>query len=368
MMSIEQRSRLSDKKETPDFPSGLPHQREMPAMRLDNRAEWVNRNILSPFNIEEGKRAPLALFISQGQKPRYRLGARPGHGRSGDVGKVFFRDKDHPESIYRDVDLIGCGFMTITPEYPETQWGEIEEGEYNGLVAEANAYKNADMSEKFSALGIRTNRILAILRPKELPVIIEGTQQKLSISALRKRELLSPEFNPVIEVRAFGTKTRISEIGAGTRTEANRKIAEIDDALTLVAHETGGVVSDFSTYLKWFAETLGKNLGLMHANGYLHGNLIPHNITLDCRLVDFDTVMTRAGRNERQWESLRRGDCSEGRDSAETFFLEVLALLPERGTEISSDKLLQLLEDSYVSHCGYAFPPMDSMNADSGLE
>jgi hypothetical protein len=49
--------------------------------------------------------------------------------------------------------------------------------------------------------------------------------------------------------------------------------------------------------MEWFAKTLGKNIGLMHSNGWAHGNpyiySTPSNVTLDCRIVDLDTVLDR---------------------------------------------------------------------------
>jgi hypothetical protein len=44
-------------------------------------------------------------------------------------------------------------------------------------------------------------------------------------------------------------------------------------------------------YLKWFAKTLGYNIGLMHKNGFEHHYIDGgHNVTLDCRIVDLDGI------------------------------------------------------------------------------
>ena len=43
-------------------------------------------------------------------------------------------------------------------------------------------------------------------------------------------------------------------------------------------------------YLEWFAETLGRQMAIIHSAGSYHNYLTPHNITLDCRVVDFDSI------------------------------------------------------------------------------
>jgi len=65
-----------------------------------------------------------------------------------------------------------------------------------------------------------------------------------------------------------------------------------EDAKSLVSQELGRGNNPLTDqeYLEWFAETLGKNVGLMHKNGWFHAGLSPHNITLDCSVCDFDTV------------------------------------------------------------------------------
>ncbi len=92
-------------------------------------------------------------------------------------------------------------------------------------------------------------------------------------------------------MRAFSTKARVSE--------TNRCLYEtsvisdvISDAKKLVSQEFGRGNKSLSNkeYLEWFAKTLGENVGLMHRNGWYHCFLGSHNITLDCRIVDLDSI------------------------------------------------------------------------------
>lgn len=75
-----------------------------------------------------------------------------------------------------------------------------------------------------------------------------------------------------------------------------------EDAKKLVSQELGRENNPFSDqeYLDWFAETLGKNVGLMHKNGWFHSNLSHHNITLDCRICDLDMVKDIKKEKERK--------------------------------------------------------------------
>jgi hypothetical protein len=64
----------------------------------------------------------------------------------------------------------------------------------------------------------------------------------------------------------------------------------LNDAIELVRTELGRTSLSEEEYLEWFAATLGKNTALMSRNGWVH-DFSPHNVTLDCRLVDLDNVL-----------------------------------------------------------------------------
>ena len=71
-------------------------------------------------------------------------------------------------------------------------------------------------------------------------------------------------------------------------------------------------------YLFWFAETLGKNVGLLHAHHYSHNYLSPHNITLDARIVDLDSVVSFARASEEEKMEVKNDDYNDARISLET--------------------------------------------------
>ena len=68
-------------------------------------------------------------------------------------------------------------------------------------------------------------------------------------------------------------------------------------------------------YFEWFAKTLGENVGIMHRNGWTHRYLSSHNVTLDCRIVDLDSVGYDLSERERGCKPGERYDCRSYRSS-----------------------------------------------------
>ena len=244
-----------------------------------------------PFRLEEGKESDLGLFLKSGDlhhyiifrlkrifKAKYEnfqitLETLPAHRRSASELVIF---RDSRGVIYRDLDFKGVGATLHFPSFIEN-FGFLDKNE---------AERDFELSEKFIQAGIRTYLVAAIIELKE--VIHKG--KKITVDEAKELGIIDQKFQPVVEVRCFGTKARISDIVlTGRLTKKDRKIL-INDAIHLVSKELGRPIS-LEEYLSWFAETLGRNIGLMHKNGWVHKNLrILHNITLDCRIVDLATV------------------------------------------------------------------------------
>jgi hypothetical protein len=244
-----------------------------------------------PFRLEEGKESDLGLFLKSGDLHHYiifrlkrifnakyknfqiTLETLPAHRRSASELVIF---RDSRGVVYRDLDFKGIGATLHFPSFIEN-FGFLDKNE---------AERDFELSEKFIQAGIRTYRVAAIIELKE--VIHKG--KKITVDEAKELGIIDQNFQPVIEIRCFGTKARILDILPQVGlTEENRKIL-INDAIHLVSKELGRPIS-LEEYLSWFAETLGRNIGLMHKNGWVHKNLrILHNITLDCRIVDLATV------------------------------------------------------------------------------
>lgn len=170
--------------------------------------------------------------------------------------------------------------VAVKKDYDSGQYYDSET-EVRGLLDYTDAYHDALWAEQLYALGVRTHRTLGIIMLKEL-VTTEGIE---SVELLQQRQLLPAGFMPVVQVRAFGTELRVSDLTVKPRFQE----ATLNDVYQLIGEELGITVSG-ENYLDWFAATLAKNMGRLHQAGLVHGSISAHNITLDCRLVDHDTM------------------------------------------------------------------------------
>jgi len=261
--------------------------------RVKNKVIFANENANIPLELKEklelGKESSLGLFLKTAEPIRAKeLGERNletwprEHGRSAILERMMIHDKGH---FFRDIDLKGIG-STV----PVIETGTRREGHW-GLLEKKDALHEYAISENFLKAGIRTFRVLGIIEPEE----IFFKDKKISLKEVKEKGIIKREFQPVIEVRAFGTKARIRDFTGGFGDEIKKSLLE--DAKKMVSQETGKNLSNDKDYLEWFTNTFGRNVGLMHKNGWYHGRLGPHdsrlgahNITLDCRITDFDTV------------------------------------------------------------------------------
>lgn len=254
--------------------------------QVENTVLNVNDDVYAPLKLKEGEASPLGLFVEAAfseepaelPKGKQALETWIQHRRSALLARVIFGDKEG--RIYRDIDIKGSGYAMGDSVGKATVFKPGEErtdGGREGLLNRDTAFFDYQMSEEFLNAGVRTHRVLAIIGLKEL--IVGG--RKLSLEEAVKEGIIDQDFQPVVEVRAFGTKARIWDL--------TKPI--LRDAKKMVSQELG-YKEPFSNkeYLEWFAKTLGCNVGLIHKNGWVHNYLNFHNITLDCRIVDLDAI------------------------------------------------------------------------------
>ncbi len=282
-------------RDTDKFPHGdNPDAQRLPALRLDNVVRWANPAL--PLNFTVGKPTSIPLFFDRATSSEIDLEARSGHNRSGDLGKTFFRDTDGSH-LYRDIDIKGCGFVDIHDEQRVMQWEERKGSPYQdylGLLDRESAEHDTEMSEKFTAWGIRTHRSAAIIDLKELPIYDKEGTHLASLEELRTSGWLSTDFEPVIQIRAFGTKARIGDLFDDSYLFLDKMERALADSINLVRYELHRKTFSLEEYLLWFAESLGKSMGIMHKHEYVHKGIGPQNITLDSRIVDLDSVRSRS--------------------------------------------------------------------------
>jgi hypothetical protein len=293
----------------------------LPTVEVDNKVIWTNKSLRAPFDIPLASVSSLGVLLATEKLDTRNREGFPGlprehHGRTLDVGQVYFEDVEH--RLYRDVDMKGTGLVAstgLTPPFVAEEWyaetgaGSNPTMDVRGLLDKDDALRDAFMAEEFSKLGIRTHRALAVLELNELTI---GSEVR-PVLLLKLADKLHADFNPVIEVRAFGSKTRAGDLfplsrpALVTGEEYVRKLAaldidqmltlrdirkarhEIEDTLTFLTKEQKRTFTK-KEYIEWFVHELGKGVGLMHNAGYAHQWLHSQNITLDARLTDFDSV------------------------------------------------------------------------------
>ncbi|MBI2054779.1 MAG: hypothetical protein HYT39_01625 [Candidatus Sungbacteria bacterium] len=266
----------------------------IPAVEVKNEVAWVNPHIHAPFDVEEGKPTKLGIFATTHEESKdTTVEGVVGHGRSAILGQVIFED-DKGEK-YRDVDIKGLGSLTywdggllVNPVH------EVREGVVRGILDYAIALKDASMAEAFSSSGIRTYRVIAITKLKEIVTNFTRNepQEKISIEEAKKLLILPLSSDPALEIRAFGTRERIADLSIVDPKYKTPTRNSFEDARLMVSQELEIPEQEFTPieYVKWFANTLGENVARMHTLGFAHGYLTRHNITLDCRIIDLDSV------------------------------------------------------------------------------
>lgn len=350
-------------------------QEKLPAVEVDNELLWLNPVFEGrlPFDISQeqiGHRVGLALFFDPHHRnePAFELGVRKGHTRSGDFSKIPITAADGRQ--YRDIDLKGCGGVDFAAGKPAAafSYGEMNTNDVLGLFRRNEAELDSQLTEFFSENGIRTHRSIAIFGLKEIPV--PAGSPPLSVESLKEKG-----HEPVIQMRAFGTKTRVSELVSDQiGLSRSERTPALQDACALVSQEFPGTVSDMSSYIHWFAGTLGNNIGKMHALGYVHQFLSGHNITLDCRITDLTNALLIDDASNADMSPRSRRKDAAGIDrpgkKERNGPLEAIELLISRAKEsfpndsalqsIDTPKMIALYKDSYKEASGLPFPEFDS--------
>ncbi|MDO8496074.1 MAG: hypothetical protein Q7S43_01330 [bacterium] len=328
----------------------------LPAIEVANEVAWVNNKMNSPFDLKVGRQSRLGMFLTpnpQEGENIFNLEVSESHTRSGILGRVIFNDKEG--RLYRDIDLKGMGYITSGPDVDgkgyKREVGQVL-GSYGKISGEQSQFsyflgttgianqelirRDIDFSEKFLKAGIRTHRVIAVI---DLTEIIDEDGKKISIAAAKEKDILSKEDEPVIEVRAFGVRSRLFDLmnhskniaSDGTLPPKARKI--LDDAKSFVTQEQNINLANFTddAYFKWLADTIAINIARMCHHGWVSGYLTVHNITLDARLVDLDSVIVfREDRDEEGVNGMRKSyenDFDYAREELTAFFS---TLAPEK--------------------------------------
>jgi len=357
----------------------------LPVEKVKNKVIWSNHDL--PFQIKEGEELPIGYFLkgpkkekkseersknkfylrfvpeffkkakisTEGAQETREVEVVPKHHRSAVVGRVVFQDDEG--NFYRDIDIKGMGHLgyeeSVNPidKYKKAEVKgisrfDMDSKESLGILDMSQAIYDAEMGEAFYRAGIRTDRVLAVSSLEE--IITDG--KHITVEEARQKNLISENSKPALSIRAFGVKTRVGE-------KRSFEKPVIDDVLSFISFEENlSYKLTPDGYLKWFAINLGKNVGLIHKNGWFHGYLYtsgaPANVTLDCRITDRDSVGYLKNLSSNEVVEKKNYDRMRAEQIIEVLYLALaLDFGDDSGTfgKISKKDLLNLFRKEYLS-------------------
>lgn len=234
------------------------------------------------------------------------------HNRAMNSPIMFPNRKDLLEIDLKSTGLrANTSYNEVTGKY-ERQLYEIykvnNDDEVMGTLDYKWAVHDHNTQKKFKDLGIRTHESMGVIPLTE--IYMGGVKYKIQrMGDVRFVELndgnifeFPKGYVPAQQIRAWGTAHRIQDIeGASVYKsvgqESNKDL--LIQVINIVRQELItkgelGAEDKFgpNEYFTWFTVTLAKNIAKMHKAGYTHRYLHNGNITLDCRLTDFDSVVT----------------------------------------------------------------------------
>lgn len=355
--------------EAPSFPLGesaklAAVEKRWPTVLVDNTVVWTNPRFSSfPIDLKEGRPCKLALFVKSDRDYQTATGPSltlfPEHRRTGILPRFLFADDEG--SVFRETDIKGCGFVFLSAGIPILN-SPYETGRYltapAGLADLPYLNNEASMSERLYKLGIRVTPTVAIVRLNEIYCFTRRSLwERVSITEAKKRGTIGPKRIPAIAVRAFVTKYRIKDMVDDESWDKSTRELVLNDAIKIVSQELKTSPENLTNekYLEWFAAELGKQVGILHRAGYLHGYLTGHNITLDCRITDTDSVK-RLPRFYKRKEKILN-DFDRARRALETLSLAVHNLALELCTAEKIFPLLDIFDRNYCLSTGNKITP-----------
>jgi hypothetical protein len=240
--------------------------------RIEGKIIYFNEDFfggrISKEDIEK-----LSIFADRsGKNTTQELLRLPQHARS---VCLVFRVSDNLGNNHNYIEIKGAGMTD------KGILGQINTVNYTwGLLDYESAKADCEESNYLLKNGVETSVPLAIIEIKEA-ILADG--KKKSIEELKKQGLIPQtieyegeeyKYRPVVYLRAFPEVMRIRD--------ADREDYE------KFAKEHGMSMNE---YVDWWTEKVAKNIAKIHNLGKVHCNLIGHNLTLDGRIVDNDTVI-----------------------------------------------------------------------------
>lgn len=292
-----------------------------PVFHVKNRIIWkAPETVLSEYpgldiaKLPMGSDSELGLCLSfdpdsQHTETDHTVLVQAGHGRSGTLQEKEGGQKS--DWSLQEIDLKGIGYVNESDQglfidkwVTVTSYGSGDE-QVKGLASSNYTLTDALATQKISELGVPVVPTLAILECLELPVLVEADEfMVMPVTTLHsvsrqsreradhtqlKHPFLPPSYVPVIQIRAFGIKERVSDI---VPTEVPRSVSlellkKAQDLLIGNAHETN---FEPKRYFDALLIRCATSIATMHSHDFTHSFINPSNLPLDGRIVDCDSV------------------------------------------------------------------------------
>jgi tRNA A-37 threonylcarbamoyl transferase component Bud32 len=308
----------------------------MPTERVKGRVAWLNRSasvkeLASQLGLEKGHVVMLP-FLKDLRKGRIVFVKKePASSRSLLLQQRYWREP-RTKRLFRDFDAKGVGHTIF-----EKGMGKIgpitltRGGGFHGLADIGIIKYDARLALKFHAAGARVAIPIAVVKLEDVKKVVPMI---FKVRNYGNRTC----FYPGVLIRIMSVKTRIKDI---MQLDEEKARVVLNDAKRVVAKERGKkrVFTD-EEYVRWFAAELGKSLGIMHAQGYLHRGINTHNVTLAAELVDLGDVKKVERDNKQAFiTELRMAE-------------DIISQLARKvlGADTNTKKIKEILRSAYASY------------------
>ncbi len=351
LYTISKAIRLEASQEYPDIPPA--NMKDAFVVRVDNRVLMSNnecKEILDDLGVTQDQRnsALGVQLIPEGiiREGMCKVTLTKNATRAALVGRIDFVDSK-TGTHWRYLTAKGIGAL-INATMIVTVIGEeriSSTGDTWGVTDLEDATTDFEMSLRFIREGIRTVIPVAII---ELDHILNKNSSPLTIQEAQQIGLLRKNERPVVYLRAFATHLRMSdlylELYGYKKNSSIEKRQMVDAAMRTVEREIRQFVKrdsfGINDYANWFAYTLGQVFRKIHDMNVLHHNVSGQNITLDCRILDLDTVTEI----EYPWQIE-----DELKDVRSTLVHFTRVINEVYSTNLESDELSEIFMRSYLT-------------------
>lgn len=290
---------------------------KFPTIHINNRVLWLAKpELLEAFptldlkDLDLGDESELGLVLAINNKSEGgpKIEGHSGHGRSAVYARGDFQAHNFK---YNVVDTKGIGYINekdggiFTDKWVATS--PYTDGDYRikGLAQKELVLRDAKYTAELQEYGVFVAPTLAIIECLELPIIIDDKQEIVPVEVLHRaadktkdltlnqkfnHPYLPSKYTPVIQIRAFAIKERISDLGSDN-SNYNEHDVILKNVRKYYSDEfyDGREISN-GELIDCITTRFAENLAIMHSKGYSHGFINPSNIPLDGSIMDCDSV------------------------------------------------------------------------------